>query len=55
MILFYRASSSVPPLSSESLKHDGLAHLAGHLAILANVLAQHRAASSETPDEGEQA
>ena len=51
MILFYRASSSVPPLSSESLKHDGLAHLAGHLAILANVLAQHRAASSEIPDD----
>ena len=45
------APSSVPPLSSESLKHDGLVHLAGHLAILANVLAQHRAASSEIPDD----
>ena len=45
------ASSSVPPLSSESLKHDGLAHLAGHLAIEANVLAQRRAASSEIPDD----
>ena len=45
------ASPAVPPLSSDFLKHDGLAHLAGHLAILANVLAQHRAASSEIPDD----
>ena len=46
-----RTSSSVTPLSSESLSHDGLAQLAGHLAILSNVLPQQRAAASEIPDD----
>ena len=45
------ASPDQPPLSSESLNHDGFTHLAGRLAILANVLAQHRAASSKIPDD----
>ena len=44
-------SSSVTPLSSESLNHDGLAQLAGHLEILSNVLAQQRAVASEIPDD----
>ncbi|CAL1164431.1 unnamed protein product [Cladocopium goreaui] len=44
-------SPDLSPLSSESLNHDGFAHLAAHLAILANVLAQDRAASSEIPDD----
>ena len=45
------ASPDLSPLSSESLNHDGVAHLAAHQAILASVLAQHRAASSDIPDD----
>ena len=48
------ASPNLSPLSSEALNHDGPAHpgrTPGDLGGGGNVLAQHRAASSEIPDD----